>query len=93
MNTYTEMSSAVDGEPDDTVLRAVRQNVEYGRWRLAAAEAAVAGHPVPPRRAACFFDEKHGVSTTDWMYTPAGGQPREVPVCEQCRTRLEENRR
>ncbi|TDD67721.1 hypothetical protein E1262_17980 [Jiangella aurantiaca] len=88
MDAYAEAGAAVDGTPDDHVLRAVRATVEYGRWRLACAQARLAGRPLPARRADCFFDQRHGVSVTDWQYTPPGGRAREVPVCAACRDRL-----
>ncbi|RZU19349.1 hypothetical protein EV645_1560 [Kribbella rubisoli] len=88
MDAYADAGRVVDGEPDDDKLREVRATVEYGRWRLASAQAKVAGTPAPARRAACFFDPSHGTSVTDWMYTPPGGKPREVPVCSACRDRL-----
>lgn len=85
MDAYSEVGGAIDDEPDDLVLRAVRATSEYGRWRLACARARLNGQPLPPRRADCFFDARHGVSVTDWMYTPANGVWREVPVCADCR--------
>lgn len=88
MDAYAEAGAAVDGAPDDHVLRAVRSTVEYGRWRLACAQARLAGEPLPARRDDCFFDQRHGVSVTDWMYTPPGGRAREIPVCAACRDRL-----
>jgi hypothetical protein len=88
MDAYADAGRVVDGEPDDDKLREVRATVEYGRWRLACAQAKVAGTPAPARRAACFFDPSHGTSVTDWMYTPPAGRPREVPVCSACRDRL-----
>ncbi|MFG1908734.1 hypothetical protein [Kribbella sp. NPDC048928] len=88
MDAYADAGRVVDGEPDDDKLREVRATVEYGRWRLACAQAKVAGTPAPARRAACFFDPAHGTSVTDWMYTPPGGRPREIPVCSACRDRL-----
>jgi hypothetical protein len=88
MDAYAAAGRVVDGEPDDLQLRGVRDTVEYGRWRLAKAQALVAGTPAPARRAACFFDPAHGISVTDWMYTPPAGRQREVPVCAACRDRL-----
>jgi hypothetical protein len=85
MDAYSEVGRAVDDEPDDLVLRAVRATSEYGRWRLACARARLGGQLLPPRRADCFFDARHGVSVTDWLYTPANGVRREVPVCAGCR--------
>jgi hypothetical protein len=88
MDAYQDAGRVVDGEPDDAALRNVRATVEYGRWRLAVAQATLAGTPAPPRRVDCFFDPAHGMSTTDWMYTPQGGRAREIPVCAACAARL-----
>jgi hypothetical protein len=88
MDAYADAGRVVDGAPDDGKLREVRATVEYGRWRLACAQAKIAGTPAPARRATCFFDPAHGMSVTDWVYTPPGGRPREVPVCSACRDRL-----
>jgi hypothetical protein len=84
MDAYAEIGKVVDGAPDDVVLRAVRARAEYGRWRLACARARLDGSALPPRRADCFFDARHGISTADWMYSPANGVAREVPVCADC---------
>jgi hypothetical protein len=43
--------------------------------------ARVAGEPLPTRRPPCFFDPRHGLSTADVDYAPAGGAPRSVPAC------------
>ncbi|ADB34947.1 hypothetical protein Kfla_5943 [Kribbella flavida DSM 17836] len=88
MDAYADAGRVVDGEPTDEQLREVRSTVEYGRWRLACAQALVAGTPKPARRALCFFDPAHGTSVTDWMFTPPGGKAREIPVCAACRARL-----
>jgi hypothetical protein len=88
LDAYADAGRVVDGELSDEQLREVRATVEYGRWRLACAQALVAGTPKPPRRALCFFDPAHGTSVTDWMYTPPGGKAREIPVCAACQTRL-----
>lgn len=88
MDAYADAGRLADVEQDDEGLRALRATVEYGRWRLASAQAVLTDQPVPPRRAACFFDPAHGMSVTDWMYTPPGGKAREIPVCAACRDRL-----
>ncbi|MEV6282298.1 hypothetical protein [Kribbella sp. NPDC051770] len=88
MDAYADAGRVVDAAPSDEQLREVRATVEYGRWRLACAQALVAGTPKPARRALCFFDTAHGTSVTDWMYTPPGGKSREVPVCAACQARL-----
>ncbi|WP_405061976.1 hypothetical protein OG474_10050 [Kribbella sp. NBC_01505] len=93
LDAYSDAGRVVNGDLDDDELRDVRARVEYGRWRLACAQALVAGTPAPPRRALCFFDPAHGISVTDWMFTPGGGKPREIPVCKACQSRLERTSR
>ncbi|MEU4171984.1 hypothetical protein AB0F46_34530 [Streptomyces sp. NPDC026665] len=66
--------------PED--VRPVTQALEEGRFSLAVLAARREGRPVPERRAPCFFDPRHGPSVADATWTPAGGAPREVPVCK-----------
>ncbi|MGW0967320.1 hypothetical protein [Streptomyces sp. NPDC002516] len=66
--------------PED--VRGVTRSLEEGRFSLAVLAARREGRPVPERRAPCFFDPRHGPSVTDTAWTPAGGAPREVPVCK-----------
>ncbi len=88
MNAYADAGRVVDGEPDDEQLLAVRATVGYGRWRLACAQARIAGRPAPQWRALCFFNPAHGTSVKDSPYTPPIGRRREVPVCAACQGRL-----
>ena len=87
MDAYADAGRVADGEPTDEQLRGVRATVGYGRWRLACAQARIAGRPAPQWRALCFFNPAHGISVTDWTYTPPGGRRREVPVCAACQHR------
>jgi hypothetical protein len=48
---HVAAARVLDGEPDDDQLRGVHATVGYGRWRLACAQARVAGEPVPAWRA------------------------------------------
>lgn len=66
--------------PED--VRAVTQSLEEGRFSLAVLAARREHRAVPERRAPCFFDPRHGPSVADAAWTPAGGAPREVPVCK-----------
>ncbi|MFI1413852.1 hypothetical protein ACH4Y0_28585 [Streptomyces sp. NPDC020707] len=74
--------------PED--VRGVTQALEDGRFSLAVLAARREGRPVPERRAPCFFDPRHGPSVADVTWTPAGGAPREVPVCAADQVRLAE---
>src|SRR4051812_17965201 len=82
----TSMAAAT--RPED--VRAVTEALEDGRFSLAVLAARREGRPVPERRAPCFFDPRHGPSVADATWTPAGGAPREVPVCAADRVRLAE---
>jgi len=65
--------------PDE--VRHVTEALEDGRYAVACVRARVAGEPLPARRPPCFFNPSHGPSTTDIDWAPAGGAPRQVPVC------------
>ena len=65
--------------PDE--VRHVTEALEDGRYAVACVRARVAGRPLPARRPPCFFNPSHGPSTTDIDWAPAGGAPRQVPVC------------
>lgn len=79
-------SMAAARRPED--VRAVTEALEDGRFSLALLAARREGRPLPERRAPCFFDPRHGPSVADAAWTPAGGTPREVPVCAADRARL-----
>ncbi|MGW3101734.1 hypothetical protein [Streptomyces sp. NPDC001100] len=84
----TYMAAAT--KPED--VRAVTQALEDGRFSLAQLAARREGRPLPERRAPCFFDPRHGPSVADATWTPAGGAPREVPVCAADQARLADGR-
>jgi hypothetical protein len=78
---YTDAERALDGvrRPED--VQGVTSALEEGRWAMSAAQAELAGGEAPERRPPCFFDPRHGPSSADVDWAPAGGQPRPVPVC------------
>src|SRR6476659_5206143 len=63
-------------------LEALPTPREEGRYRMTSAEAILAGHQPPERRAPCFFDPRHGPSARDVEWAPPGGTSRKVPACE-----------
>ncbi|MFI1173088.1 hypothetical protein [Streptomyces melanogenes] len=69
-------------------VRGVTQALEDGRFSLAVLAARREHKPLPERRAPCFFDPRHGPSVEDADWSPAGGAPRQVPVCLADATRL-----
>ncbi len=77
-----KLAAAAMTAPTDAAT--VTEALDSGRWHLARAAARLAGEPLPERRPPCFFDPRHGPSTSDAPFTPAGGIAREVPVCAVC---------
>ncbi|KUL37882.1 hypothetical protein ADL22_19785 [Streptomyces sp. NRRL F-4489] len=69
-------------------VRAVTEALEDGRFALATLAARRTGAPLPERRMPCFFDPRHGPSTTDVQWAPPGGAPRPVPACAADATRV-----
>lgn len=63
-------------------LEHVTALLEEGRYGMVSTHARLEGRrPPPERRAPCFFDPRHGSSTTDVEWAPPGGDPRPVPAC------------
>lgn len=81
---------AMAERPED--VRGVTEALENGRFSLATLAARREGRPLPERRPPCFFDPRHGPSTTDATWTPPGGAARQVPVCAADATRLADGR-
>ena len=65
--------------PDE--ITHVTHALEDGRYAAACVLARAEGRALPTRRPPCFFNPAHGPSTTDIEWAPAGGQPRQIPVC------------
>jgi hypothetical protein len=74
--------------PDD--LQWVSRSLDDGRFALATLEARRDGRPLPNRRPACFFDQRHGLSVADAQWAPPGGALRDVPVCAACDARIKD---
>lgn len=72
--------------PDD--LQWVSRSLDDGRFALARLDARREGKPLPTRTAPCFFDQRHGLSIGEALWAPAGGAPRDVPVCAACQAMI-----
>ncbi|GAA3816265.1 hypothetical protein [Streptomyces chiangmaiensis] len=92
LNAYDQAKSAMAAAQRPEDVKAVTQALEDGRFSLALLAARREGRPLPERRPPCFFDPRHGPSVADATWTPAGGAPREVPVCAADRARLADGR-
>ncbi|MEV0961406.1 hypothetical protein AB0J25_02090 [Streptomyces sp. NPDC049910] len=90
LDSYEEAKAAMAAAEHPHDVRVVTGALEEGRFVLAVLAARREGAPLPERRAPCFFDPRHGPSTTDTSWTPAAGAPREVPVCAADAARLQD---
>ncbi|NUK64347.1 hypothetical protein HRW11_09540 [Streptomyces lunaelactis] len=90
LDSYDNAKSKMGAAEHPSDVRGVTQALEDGRYSLAVLDARRTGEAVPERRPPCFFDPRHGLSTTDMTWTPAGGHGREVPVCAADAARLED---
>ena len=90
VDLYKQAQEAFDTARRPEDLEPVTTAVEEGRWYVASARARLEGRAVPERRPPCFFDPRHGPSTRDVDWAPAGGAPRPVPACEADAQRVEQ---
>lgn len=79
LEAYDEAKLALRKARYPADFMAVTQALEGGRFRLACLAARREGHPLPERRAPCYFDPTHGPSVgyVDWGMR----HRRKVPVC------------
>ena len=81
LDAYDASKLALDAMRTPEDARGVTGALEDGRYAVACVRARLAGEPVPIRRPPCFFNPQHGPSVEDVEWAPAGGLPRQVPVC------------
>ncbi len=85
LDAYERGTRALDAARGPADMGAVSRSIAEGRYRLACAEAAAHGGPIPGRRPMCFFDPRHGMSVADVSWaSPDGGPSRDVAVCVDC---------
>ncbi|WP_406863332.1 hypothetical protein ABZO31_23960 [Streptomyces sp. HUAS MG47] len=92
LDAYDKAKSLMGSAQHPHDVRGVTQQVEDGRFALAVLAARREHRALPERRPPCFFDPRHGPSTADRTWSPAGGSSREVPVCAADAARLDEGR-
>ncbi|MFF8407957.1 hypothetical protein [Streptomyces omiyaensis] len=90
LDSYDRAKSLMGSAARPHDVRGVTQALEDGRYALAVLDARRGSRPLPERRPPCFFDPRHGPSTGDRTWTPAGGASREVPVCAADAARLDD---
>ena len=74
-------------QPED--FEPIGAALEEGRYAMTSAKALLAGEAPPARTPPCFFDPRHGPSSREVEWAPAGGAPRLVPACEADAQRVE----
>jgi hypothetical protein len=89
LDAYERADGLVDRARRPEDLQQVAASLEEGRYEMATAKALLEGRQPPERRPPCFFDPRHGPSDRDVEWTPPGGEPRLVPVCEADAQRVE----
>ncbi|QIX25472.1 hypothetical protein ncot_01870 [Nocardioides sp. JQ2195] len=62
----------------------VTSRLADARYQLTVIDALRAGQPVPDRTPPCFYDPRHGPSTTSVDYRPEAGSTRKVHACQAC---------
>ncbi len=88
LDAYESAKRAVDHLRSAESVRVVVDTLTSGRYALACVRARVAGEPLPERRTLCYFDPRHGASSTKVVWTPRNGLTRNVPACAQDAARL-----
>lgn len=84
LDAYARAGDSSRALKTDADVAQTTKALDDGRYALACVEAGMRGEDPPARRAPCFFDPRHGVSLEDVMWTPATGQPHDVPACTAC---------
>ncbi|MFF9194707.1 hypothetical protein ACF09L_05830 [Streptomyces sp. NPDC014779] len=90
LDAYDTAKSRMGAVTRPHEVREVTQALEDGRYSLAVLAARREHRQLPERRPPCFFDPRHGPSAGDRTWTPAGGAPRQVPVCAADAARLDD---
>nr|WSX49611.1 hypothetical protein OG409_12035 [Streptomyces sp. NBC_00974] len=88
LDSYEKAKQIMASVQHPEEVKGVTQALEDGRYALACLDARRQGQSLPERRAPCFFDPRHGPSTEDAGWAPAGGAARTVPVCAADAVRL-----
>ncbi|MFI1890365.1 hypothetical protein [Streptomyces jumonjinensis] len=94
LDAYDEAKRAFTGDRDRDRADAldVLRALDEGRHALACLDARLAGAPLPARLPRCFFDPRHGPSTTEVVWSPAEGAARRIAVCAADAVRLADGR-
>ena len=79
---------AAEGDADTEAVATLLGSARYG---MVCLDAVRAGKPIPEPTPPCFFDPRHGPSTTSLDWAPEAGASRQVQACATCAARVAAN--
>ncbi|MDX6250954.1 MAG: hypothetical protein QOF10_4314 [Kribbellaceae bacterium] len=88
LDTVEKARHRLDEANGDNDTEAVAALLGSARYGVACLEALRAGKPIPEPTPPCFFDPRHGPSSTSANWTPEEGAERPVQVCAACADRV-----
>jgi uncharacterized membrane protein YgcG len=91
LDTIEKARQRLDAAEGDGDTEAVTTLLGSARYGIACLDAVRAGRPMPEPTPPCFFDPRHGPSTTDTDWAPEGGATRKVEICTTCAARVAAN--
>lgn len=91
LDTVEKARHRLDQAKGDADTEAVATLLGSARYGMVCLEALRAGQPTPEPTPPCFFDPRHGPSTTSLDWTPEGGSSRQVQACATCAARVAAN--
>ncbi|WBQ06564.1 hypothetical protein [Kribbella sp. CA-293567] len=91
LDTIEKARHRLDAAEGDADTEAVTTLLGSARYGIACLDAVRAGRPLPEPTPPCFFDPRHGPSTTDTDWAPDGGATRKVEICDECAARAAAN--
>ncbi|HET6299432.1 MAG TPA: hypothetical protein VFG33_39065 [Kribbella sp.] len=91
LDTVEKARHRLDEAKGDDDTEAVATLLGSARYGMLCLDALRAGKPIPEPTPPCFFDPRHGPSTTQANWTPEGGAERSVQACAACAARVAAN--
>jgi len=88
LDTVEKARHRLDEAKGDRDTEAVATLLGSARYGMACLDALRAGKPIPEPTPPCFFDPRHGPSTSAVEWAPEDGAEREVQVCAACAARV-----
>lgn len=89
LDTVEKARHRLDRARGDKDITAVTTLLGDARYTLVCLEARQDGRPIPDRTPPCFLDPRHGPSTDERDWAPETGASRDIPICHDCATRLD----